>query len=212
MLQILQFGKIVKKVKRIYVIIRKLFKFENAHIVRNCTSRRCSRSIHGHSYKVEVKLSSNYLDNGEMVYDFGLMKLSIKELIDSFDHAITLWSKDDNQYIEYAKQFSERWILLPVNPSAEQFSRVFFLMIDRVLELMEFNNCEREVALHSVVVHETDTGYAECFREDAYNFEGMGEIRLEDIVFSKRIIEEWSDPGLWEKMLNYKPIESPIEV
>jgi len=194
------------------MIIRKLYKFENAHIVRNCTSRRCSRSIHGHSYKVEVKLSSNYLDNGGMVYDFGLMKLSIKEIIDSFDHAITIWNKDDKEYIKYAKKFSERWIELPVNPSAEQFSRVFFLIIDRILECMEFKNGEREIKLHSIIVHETDTGYAECFREDAYNFDGMGEIRLEDIVFSDRIKEEWSDKRLWERILKKEKLSPPSEV
>ena len=194
------------------MIIRKLFKFENAHIVRNCTSRRCSRSIHGHSYKVEVKLSSNFLDNGEMVYDFGLMKLNIKELIDSFDHAITLWSKDDEEYKNFAKKFSERWIELPVNPSAEQFSRVFFVIIDRVLELTDFKNGEKEVKLHSVIVHETDTGYAECFREDAYNFENMGEIKLEDIIFSERIKEEWSDKNLWNKILKGEKLNTPKEV
>jgi len=194
------------------VIIRKLFKFENAHIVRNCTSRRCSRSIHGHSYKVEVKLSSNYLDNGEMVYDFGLMKVTIKDLIDSFDHAITLWAKDDDEYIKYAKKFSERWIVLPVNPSAEQFSRVFFIIIDRVLNLMEFNNGEKEVKLHSITVHETDTGYAECFREDAYNFKGMGEIKFEDIIFSDRIKQEWNDSRLWDKLLKQEKLTPPKEI
>jgi len=193
------------------MIIRKLYKFENAHIVRDCTSRRCSRSIHGHSYKVEVKLSSNFLDNAQMVYDFGLMKLSIKELIDSFDHAITLWREDNPQYKEFAKKFSERWIELPVNPSAEQFSRVFFVMIDRVLECMEFRNGEKEVKLYSIVVHETDTGYAECFREDAYN-KNMGEIRLEDIVFSDRIKEEWSDKRLFEKLIKRENIVPPNEI
>ena len=194
------------------MIIRKLFKFENAHIVRNCTSRRCSRSIHGHSYKVEVKLSSNFLDNGEMVMDFGLMKLYIKDIIDSFDHAITLWNKDDKEYIEFAKKFSERWVILPVNPSAEQFSRVFFLIIDRILELMEFNNGEREVKLHSVIVHETDTGYAECFREDAYNFKNMGEIKFEDIIFSDRIKKEWKNENMWEKILKKEILKTPNEV
>jgi hypothetical protein len=63
------------------VIIRKLFKFENAHIVRGCSTQRCSFNIHGHSYKVEVLLESDYLDNGDMVYDFGLIKLRIKDLI-----------------------------------------------------------------------------------------------------------------------------------
>ena len=194
------------------MIIRKLFKFENAHIVRNCTSRRCSRSIHGHSYKVEVKLSSNFLDNGEMVMDFGLMKLYIKDIIDSFDHAITLWNKDDKEYIEFAKKFSERWVILPVNPSAEQFSRVFFLIIDRILELMEFNNGDREIKLHSVIVHETDTGYAECFREDAYNFKNMGEIKFEDIIFSDRMKKEWKNENMWEKVLKKEVLKTPNEV
>ena len=194
------------------MIIRKLFKFENAHIVRECTSRRCSRSIHGHSYKVEVKLSSNFLDNGQMVMDFGLMKLYIKDIIDSFDHAITLWSEDDKEYIEFAKRFSERYIILPVNPSAEQFSRVFFLIIDKILKLMDFKNSEKEVKLHSIIVHETDTGYAECFKEDAYNFENMGEINLEDIVFSGRIKEEWRDKNMWEKILKEEKLELPSEI
>jgi len=140
------------------------------------------------------------------------MKVTIKDLIDSFDHAITLWAKDDDEYIEYAKKFSERWIVLPVNPSAEQFSRVFFIMIDRVLNLMEFNNGEKEVKLHSIVVHETDTGYAECFREDAYNFKGMGEIKLEDIVFSDRIKEEWNDSRLWDKLLREEKLTPPKEI
>ena len=194
------------------MIIRKLFKFENAHIVRNCTSRRCSRSIHGHSYKVEVKLKSDFLDKGQMVYDFGLMKLYIKDLIDSFDHAITLWSKDNKEYIEFAKKFSERWVELPVNPSAEQFSRVFFLMIERVLNLMEFKNNEKNVEVYSVIVHETDTGYAECFREDAYNFEGMGEIRLEDIKFSDRVKEEWRDKDMWNKILRGDRLNTPKQI
>jgi len=194
------------------MIIRKLFKFENAHIVRNCTSRRCSRSIHGHSYRVEVKLSSNFLDNGQMVMDFGLMKLYIKDIIDSFDHAITLWSEDNKEYIEFAKKFSERYIILPVNPSAEQFSRVFFLIIDRILNLMDFKNSEKEIKLYSIIVHETETGYAECFKEDAYNFENMGEIRLEDIIFSKRIKEEWRDKNIWEKILKKERLMLPNEI
>jgi 6-pyruvoyltetrahydropterin/6-carboxytetrahydropterin synthase len=194
------------------MIIRKLFKFENAHIVRNCTTRRCSKSIHGHSYKVEVKLESSFLDNGGMVYDFGLMKEAVKDLIDSFDHAVTLWNRDDKDYIEFVKRYSERWIVLPVNPSAEQFSRVFFLMIDRVLDLIEYNNGEKGVKLHSVIVHETDTGYAECFREDAYNFSGMGDIYLEDIVFSERIKQEWYDSQLWDKILQKEKITISKEI
>jgi 6-pyruvoyltetrahydropterin/6-carboxytetrahydropterin synthase len=193
------------------MLIRKLFKFENAHIVRDCTTRRCSENIHGHSYKIEVLLESNYLDDGQMVYDFGLTKRYIKELIDSFDHAITLWSKDDSEYIASMKKYSNRWIELPVSPSAEQFSRVIYLMVERVLECTEMSNGEREVKLHSIIVHETETGYAQGFKQDAHS-ELMGKIVLEDIHFSTQVQAEWSDAALWEKLLSRTRFKNPTKV
>jgi 6-pyruvoyltetrahydropterin/6-carboxytetrahydropterin synthase len=193
------------------MLIRKLFKFENAHIVRNCSTRRCSENLHGHSYKVEVLLESNYLDNGQMVYDFGLTKRYIKEMIDSFDHAITLWSGDDEAYREAMKKYSSRWVELPVSPSAEQFCRVIYLMVERVLACTEMQNGEREVKLHSIIVHETDTGYAQGFKEDAHS-ELMGRIPLEEIVFSRQVRHEWSDPEHWNKLLQRTLIKNPDKV
>jgi len=193
------------------MIIRKLFKFENAHIVRDCSTIRCSENIHGHSYKVEVLLESNYLDNGQMVYDFGLTKLYIKELIDSFDHAITLWSGDNKEYIEDMKKHSSRWIELPVSPSAEQFSRVIFLLVERVLACTGMVNGERDVRVHSIIVHETQTGYAQGFRDDAYS-SLMGKIDLQDIIFSPEIQNEWSDKQLWNKLLTQTKIINPKKV
>ncbi|DAB39738.1 MAG TPA: 6-carboxytetrahydropterin synthase QueD [Sulfurovum sp. UBA12169] len=193
------------------MLIRKLFKFENAHIVRNCSTRRCSENVHGHSYKVEVLFESNYLDNGQMVYDFGLTKQYIKEMIDSFDHAITLWSKDDKVYLDAMKRHSSRWIELPVSPSAEQFSRVIYLLVERILACTIMVNGERDVRLHSIIVHETETGYAQGFREDAHS-ELMGTIRLEEIIFSKQIQNEWSDDTLWHKLLQRTLIENPEKI
>ena len=190
------------------MIIRKLFKFENAHIVRDCSTLRCSKNLHGHSYRVEVLLESNYLDNGQMVYDFGLTKLYIKEIIDSFDHAITLWSRDNREYIEDMKKHSLRWIELPVSPSAEQFCRVFFVLIDKILKSTIMVNGEREVKLNSIIVHETDTGYAQCFREDAYN-KNMGEIVLDNIIFSQQIKLEWRKKDFWDKLLKGKSLLNP---
>ena len=72
------------------MLIRKLFRFENAHVVRGCSTRRCSHSIHGHSYRVELLLEAHALDHGQMIYDFGLLKGDVRDLIDAFDHAVTL--------------------------------------------------------------------------------------------------------------------------
>lgn len=193
------------------MLIRKLFKFENAHIVRGCSSIKCKQSLHGHSYKVEVLFESNFLDNGQMVYDFGLMKQNMKALIESFDHAITLWSGDEASYIADMQKHSQRWVVLPVSPSAEQFSRVIFILIDTLLSLTKGINGEKEVKLHSVIVHETDTGYAQGFREDAYS-EAMGKIPLTEIVFSKAIQEDWADKCLFEKMQKGEAFINPQEV
>lgn len=190
------------------MIIRKLFKFENAHIVRGCTTQKCSRNLHGHSYKVEVLLESDYLDNGQMVYDFGLIKHNIKELIDSFDHAITLWSGDDKEYLVDMKKHSARWIELPVSPSAEQFARVFFVMTEQVLKNTVMGNGEQGVKLNSIIVHETDTGYAQAFANDAHNI-NMGYVDIQKIYFSEEIISNWSDENLWNNLIFEKSIANP---
>ncbi|MDY0116253.1 MAG: 6-carboxytetrahydropterin synthase [Sulfurimonadaceae bacterium] len=193
------------------MIIRKLFKFENAHIVRGCSTVKCRSSLHGHSYKVELLFSSNFLDHGQMVYDFGLMKQNMKALIESFDHSIALWSGDDAEYIKDMKKHSDRWVELPVSPSAEQFSRVIFLMIEKLLSLTSCVNGEKEVKLHSVIVHETDTGYAQAFYEDAHSRE-MGIIDLDKIIFSEAVKDDWSDNKLFEKMKNDEKFVNPISV
>ncbi len=193
------------------MIIRKLFKFENAHIVRGCSTQRCRASLHGHSYKVEVLFESDYLDNGQMVYDFGLMKQGIKELVDSFDHAIALWDGDDEKYITDMKNHSNRWVQIPVSPSCEQFSRLIFVMVDKLFWFTKTVNGEKMVRLASIIVHETDTGYAQCFRGDAYS-EKMGLIDLEKIVFSDEVREGWSDPLLWEQVKSGEGFTNPTTV
>jgi len=193
------------------MIIRKLFKFENAHIVRGCSSQKCRSSIHGHSYKVEILFESNFLDNGQMVYDFGLMKQNMKALVESFDHSITLWSKDDKEYKEDMKKHSTRWVELPLSPSAEQFSRVIFVMIEALLGLTCKVNGEKEVRLHSVIVHETDTGYAQCFVEDAHS-KAMGEILLDEIIFSDEVKEGFGNANLFEDIKNQKSFTNPTTV
>lgn len=191
------------------MIIRKLFKFEGAHVVRDCSSQRCRFSMHGHSYRVEVFFTSRGLDNGGMVVDFGLTKKTIGQLIDSFDHAYSLWAKEKNDFKNFIKKESLRWIEMPVTPSAEMYSLMFFFIIDRIIKNTEFNNGEQEVELHSVRVHETETGYAESFREDLKHWNWS----LEDICFSDQIALEWSDPTMYDKLIKgIKFVNSKIEL
>ncbi|MDR3345737.1 MAG: 6-carboxytetrahydropterin synthase [Campylobacteraceae bacterium] len=190
------------------MIIRKIFRFENTHIVRNCSSKKCRSSIHGHSYKVEVLFESDNFDNAQMVYDFGLMKTHMQDLIDSFDHSITLWSKDDEGYVEAMKKYSERWVELPVNPTAEQFARVIFIMFDLLLIRTVFVNGEGRVRIESVIVHETENGYAKANAKDAYS-EILGLINPSEISFSTAVQEDWSQPYIWQKILDGEHFTNP---
>ena len=176
--------------------------------MRNCTSDRCKRSIHGHSYKVELLLKASKLDHGQMVYDFGLLKGVIKDFFDSFDHAICFWQDDNPEYIQACKNFSARWVSLPVSPSAEQFSRIFFFLAQQVLASTITQNGEGDVEVYSVIVHETDTGYAQSFLEDIEN-EQMGLLKLDQIEFSEQVQAEWTDPDMFNKLRQGIPFHNP---
>lgn len=146
--------------------IRKLFKVEGAHIVRNCSTNRCRKSIHGHSAIIEVFLTSDKLDNGGMIVDFSLIKKNIGQWIDSFDHCMLIWSKDKKEYKNDVKKWCDRWIELPISPSAENLALYICYMINKMIEATEFNNGEGNVKCNKVIYHETTTGYAEATIDD----------------------------------------------
>lgn len=146
--------------------IRKLFKFEAMHIVRNCSSKRCKESLHGHSYKVEVFLTGKGLDNGQMIYDFGLLKSSVGKYIDLFDHCWHYWNKESEYFKDFIHKVNARWIELPFSPSAENYSIFFLKVINFILDHTEKLNGEKNIKCIGVRVHETDTGYAESELSD----------------------------------------------
>lgn len=188
------------------MIIRKLFKFEGAHIVRDCSSDRCKKSIHGHSYIVEVKLKSFMLDNAGMVVDFGLLKGTVKDAIDAFDHTYSLWTKEKDDYKSFIKSHSDRWIEMPCSPTAEMYAVMFYAIINKIIKKTEFNNGEKDVELLSVRVHETDTGWAEADQQDYINIWLRGGYSINNIIFSDGIKKEWKDPQMWEKLLSDEDI------
>lgn len=190
------------------MIIRKLYRFEASHIVRNCSSDRCRYSVHGHSFRCELLLTADRLDRGQMVYDFGLLKGGVKDFLDAFDHASLFWDKEEPSYIKAMKENSKRWVSLPVSPTAEQLTRVIFVAVQALLDNTVKTNGDDTARVHSVILHETETGYAQCFRADAYDAQ-MGEIALKDIVFSAQAKAEWADPKMWDKLLKGVKFENP---
>lgn len=172
------------------MVIRKEFRVESAHIVRNCTSDRCSHSIHGHSAVIELFFESNKLDNAQMVMDFGLMKNSIKQFIDSMDHCYLLCSEDSQEFQGFISRNCKRFLALPFNPSAEMLSLFVFRGVTNIINHTKFNNGESGVRLKAVRYHETTTGYAECSAEDILT---MWNPRYDKVQFSLGVVEDWSE-------------------
>lgn len=150
------------------MIIRKLFKFEGAHVVRNCHTAKCKFSVHGHSYRAEVLLSGYTLDDGQMLVDFTLVKRWLGDMIDAFDHTMLIWDQDNEDFVKDMVKHSKRYIILPVSPSAEQLSRLLL----RWCSILAVRGCladgynPLDVKVTSVIVHETDTGYAQAGWDD----------------------------------------------
>ena len=169
------------------MVIRKLYRIESAHIVRNAFSKRCSHSYHGHSGVIEVFLKSGELDNAGMIFDFGALKNTIGSFIDMFDHSIHLWREDKPENIRFFTEENDRYIILPCNPTAENYCVLFRDCINEILRKIKNVNGEVGVYCSGVRYHETATGYAESDESDPIKFS------LKDINFSPKTVEEASD-------------------
>ena len=189
------------------MIIRKTFRVESSHIVRSCTSHRCSHSHHGHSAVIDVFFEGFQLDNAQMLMDFGLMKGTIRDYVDSMDHCALICTKDDPEYVEFFKKFNDRYILIPFNPSAEMLSIFVMHYVNKILKHTKFNNGEGPLKCVNVEYNETVTGMARCDEMDEkinWNPEWDNQI-----VFSDGVVRDWSD-DLKKILFEDKVVENPV--
>ena len=137
--------------------ITKQFSFEMAHALRNYDG--LCRNIHGHSYKMDITLAGQPLQdesspkNG-MVMDFGdLKRLVNEEVISLLDHALVLNAKTDAQLVEVLKQNYEKIVIVDFQPTTENLLNFIAGKIQSRLP--------NDVKLSCVRLRETDTSYAE---------------------------------------------------
>jgi 6-pyruvoyltetrahydropterin/6-carboxytetrahydropterin synthase len=128
--------------------IRKMFKFEAAHALNRAYSKECC-SIHGHSYKVEVIIFSNALNDDGMVIDFKLLKEIVGPLIEAFDHKLIVTDRTLCKHVKGQ-------LVVPFNPTAENMAKNMWEQMSPILE-----HLIPGMIRFFIRVHETDSGYAE---------------------------------------------------
>ena len=142
--------------------ITKEFSFEMAHALWNYDGP--CRNVHGHSYRLFVTLSGIPSDdlqdpkNG-MVIDFTALKNIVKkEIINVFDHALTVSGNYDREKLEVFKTMFGNTVVTGYQPTCENLVADFASRIKKELP--------GNVTLHSLKLYETATSFAEWHASD----------------------------------------------
>lgn len=142
--------------------VTKEFSFEMAHALWNYDGP--CRNIHGHSYKLYVTLAGTPLNkrsdpkNG-MVIDFtDLKRIVRKEIVEVFDHAVTVSREFDRTRLDLLNGMFENVIIVDYQPTCENLVADFAARIKKQLP--------ENTILHSLRLYETATSFAEWYASD----------------------------------------------
>ncbi|MDP4221888.1 MAG: 6-carboxytetrahydropterin synthase [Bacteroidota bacterium] len=142
--------------------VTKEFSFEMAHALWNYDG--LCKDVHGHSYKLFVTLSGIPVnDPGNprdgMVIDFTDLKGIVKkEIINVFDHAVTISGIYDPEKAGMFKKMFGNTIVVGYQPTCENLAADFASRIRKHLP--------ENVKLHSLKLYETATSFAEWYASD----------------------------------------------
>ena len=118
--------------------------FSAAHAISGYPGPCCQ--LHGHNYRVEVRLSGDQLDQLGMLIDYADVKKALASVLAPFDHG----------YLNELPAFAE------INPTSEQIARVLYYRLQDTL--LATDSLRQRVHLDEVVVYESDrqgVGYGE---------------------------------------------------
>ena len=104
-------------------LITRTIHFSYGHrLVKHAGKCAC---LHGHNAAVEIELSSQKLDEQDMVMDFDQVKATIGNWISqTLDHRMILW--DNDPALAPLTQMGELVVGLPDHPTAETLARLIF--------------------------------------------------------------------------------------
>lgn len=133
-------------------ILRAEHSFDSAHFLSGYEGK-CA-NIHGHRWRIVAEVAGETLAaEGQlrgMVIDFGDLKKDVKKMVDDHDHALIVETGTMRSLtLNALKEDGFNIIEIPFRPTAEEFSRYFF-------EILE----EKGYTVKRVTVYETPTNCA----------------------------------------------------
>ena len=118
--------------------IGKTIKWEAAHVLKGLPPGHPCGCVHGHSYKAEIVLYGEQLDETGFLVDFNVLKVVRNAL--------------DHKLLNDLPGFKEK------NPSAENIAG---WIAEKVCDLLLQLQADQDVGLESVTVFETESSWAQ---------------------------------------------------
>lgn len=115
------------------VIIGTDAKFEAAHRQLNDPGK-CG-FLHGHNWKVEIKIDAPISSLNECGYIIDYKKL--KDLVNNFDHKVLL--NDEDPLAPILKQQGQCVSVLPCEPTCENIANIFLEMVENIFADEDIN-------------------------------------------------------------------------
>jgi 6-pyruvoyltetrahydropterin/6-carboxytetrahydropterin synthase len=122
------------------------------------------RSIHGHSYKLQVTVMGEPVNEpghskDGMVIDFSLLKKLIQEhIVSKLDHSLMINEKAPVDKLDALVQMYERHQVVPFQPTSEN---MVVYIAEKVKQLLP-----EHIELFSVRLFETSSSFAEWYASD----------------------------------------------
>ena len=142
--------------------LTKEFRFEMAHALWNYDG--LCKNIHGHSYILQVTVIGEPCQDENspkygMVMDFGDLKTIVKEeIVEQMDHSIVVSDKAQVDKLLQVPQMSERYHVMPYQPTCEN------LLVDFAGRIT--SRLPEGISLFSLKLHETGNSFAEWYAAD----------------------------------------------
>ena len=128
----------------------KSYEVESGHMLSK--HKGACRFPHGHSRVIEVVVSSEKLDENDMVCDFSVLKKAIVGCCEKYDHSMCM-NVDDPSYPRFKSLYEHRVVPFYGDPTTEFMAKIIYAHISNIMP--------DSVKLEKVRVSETSSTWAE---------------------------------------------------
>lgn len=112
------------------------------------------KNLHGHNYTILVGMKAHYLNNDDMVIDFGLLKEFLMPHLEKWDHALMLNTFDPHK--EAWEKVHDKVVTVDLDPTAEVMASELYMILYSGIDELRRKSGNEYLNVEYVTVYETE--------------------------------------------------------